>query len=61
MRIGEMARKAGVNVHWHPFLLGPVAQHYGWTASTFVLHPEMGTYMWADLERQCKKYRLPWQ
>ena len=31
MRIEEMARNAGVDVAWKPFLLGPIFQVQGWT------------------------------
>ncbi len=54
MRIDDMARAAGVDVIWRPFLLGPVAlQQQGWTDSIFNTIPAKGRYMWRDLERIC--------
>lgn len=61
MRIGDLARRSGITVRWRPFLLGPVLQHHGWSASVYLLHKEMATYMWRDLQRKCRKYGLPWQ
>ncbi|MGI9463957.1 MAG: 2-hydroxychromene-2-carboxylate isomerase [Aestuariivirgaceae bacterium] len=51
MRIDALADKAGVNVHWKPFLLGPIFADNGWDTSPFNLFPAKGRYMWRDMER----------
>jgi 2-hydroxychromene-2-carboxylate isomerase len=61
MRIEELARAAGVPLHWRPFLLGPVFRELGWSTSPFVLQPAKGRYMWRDMERQTHKYGLDWR
>lgn len=60
MRIEEVAARAGVEVRWRPFLLGPIFRSFGWQTSPFVLQKEKGAYVWKDMERQCRKYGLPW-
>jgi len=60
MRSEAIAARHGVALSWRPFLLGPVFQAVGWTAPPFLALPAKGRYMWTDLERQCRKYRLPW-
>ena len=60
MRIREAAARRGVSVVWQPFLLGPIFKSFGWETSPFVLQKEKGAYMWKDMERQCRKYGLPW-
>lgn len=59
MRIDAAAQKAGVQVTWQPFLLGPIFGAQGWTTSPFNLFPAKGENMWRDLERQAVKYGLP--
>ncbi|GAB2314388.1 DsbA family protein [Stenotrophomonas geniculata] len=61
MRIEDAARQAGRDVHWRPFLLGPIFQAQGWNNSPFVLQKAKGTYVWQDMPRQCRKHDLPWQ
>ncbi|CAN5467687.1 2-hydroxychromene-2-carboxylate isomerase [soil metagenome] len=61
MRIEPLARAAGVDVRWRPFLLGPIFRQMGFDNSPFVLQPEKGAYVWQDMERQCRKYGLPWR
>jgi 2-hydroxychromene-2-carboxylate isomerase len=61
MRIGALAADAGVDVCWRPFLLGPIFKSFGWNNSPFVLQKEKGAYVWQDMERECRKYQLPWQ
>lgn len=61
MRIGALAERAGVEVVWRPFLLGPVFKALGWDNSPFVLQKEKGRYVWQDMLRECRKYDLPWQ
>ena len=58
-RIGALARKAGVNVRWRPFLLGPIFQAQGWNTSPFNIYATKGRYMWRDLERICADLGLP--
>ena len=61
MRIEDAARCAGVAVRWRPFLLGPIFDALGWEAPPFVVQKEKGAYVWQDMERQCRKYGLPWR
>jgi 2-hydroxychromene-2-carboxylate isomerase len=61
MRIESLATAAGVSVRWRPFLLGPIFRELGWNTSPFLLQPAKGAYMWRDVERQCRKYGLPWR
>ncbi len=42
MRIGALARKAGVEVRFRPFLLGPIFKAQGWDTSPFNLLPGQG-------------------
>jgi 2-hydroxychromene-2-carboxylate isomerase len=53
MRIGVLAREAGVTVNFRPFLLGPIFKAQGWETSPFNLYPAKGRHMWRDLERTC--------
>jgi 2-hydroxychromene-2-carboxylate isomerase len=59
MRIDGLARKAGVEVAWIPFLLGPILAKWGWQTSPFNLFPSKGRYMWRDVERLAAVYGLP--
>jgi 2-hydroxychromene-2-carboxylate isomerase len=59
MRIGALARGAGVTVRFRPFLLGPIFKAQGWTTSPFNLYPAKGRHMWRDLERLCADLKLP--
>lgn len=61
MRIETLARAAGVEVVWRPFLLGPVFLSLGWNDSPFNIYPPKGRYMWRDLARLCAKYGLPFR
>ncbi len=58
MRIDALADAAGVDVHWRPFLLGPIFAAQGWNTSPFNIYPAKGRYMWRDMQRQCDKYGL---
>uniref|UniRef100_E1TER4 2-hydroxychromene-2-carboxylate isomerase n=1 Tax=Burkholderia sp. (strain CCGE1003) TaxID=640512 RepID=E1TER4_BURSG len=60
MRIEAEAAARGVRVLWRPFLLGPIFRALGYDNSPFVLQKEKGTYVWKDMERQCRKYGLAW-
>jgi 2-hydroxychromene-2-carboxylate isomerase len=51
MRVGDLARTAGVIVRWRPFLLGPIFRTQGWNDSPINLYPLKGRYVWRDLER----------
>lgn len=59
MRIDQVANRAGVDVRWRPFLLGPIFKAQGYSDSPYNLFPVKGRYMWRDLERLCAKQRLP--
>lgn len=61
MRIEELARKADVRIAWRPFLLGPIFRDFGWNTSPFVVQVEKGRYVWKDMERQARKYGLPFR
>ena len=60
MRIEAEAARAGVDVAWRPFLLGPIFQAFGWNTSPFVLQKTKGEYVWRDMIRQTRKYGLDW-
>jgi len=57
-RIGALARDAGVEVVWKPFLLGPIFKAQGWKDSPFNIYEAKGRYMWRDMERLCEQYGL---
>jgi 2-hydroxychromene-2-carboxylate isomerase len=63
LRIEGLARDAGVDVGWRPFLLGPIFKQQGWTTSPFNLYPAKGRYMVRDIERVAASrglgFRLP--
>jgi 2-hydroxychromene-2-carboxylate isomerase len=59
MRIAPLAKARGVNVHWRPFLLGPIFKAQGWDNSPFNLYPAKGRYMRRDLDRICGALALP--
>jgi 2-hydroxychromene-2-carboxylate isomerase len=61
MRIEQAAANLGLAIEWRPFLLGPVFQSFGWSNSPFILQPWKNEYVWKDMERQCRKYGLPWR
>jgi 2-hydroxychromene-2-carboxylate isomerase len=52
MRIEEATAKAGVDVAWKPFLLGPIFGAQGWQTSPFNIYPDKGRNMWRDMERR---------
>jgi len=58
-RLGPLARDAGVEVKWRPFLLGPIFRAQGWETSPFTVYPAKGANMWRDMERLAQKYGLP--
>jgi 2-hydroxychromene-2-carboxylate isomerase len=53
MRVEHMAKAAGVDLVWRPFLLGPIFGAQGWNDSPFNIYPAKGANMWRDLERIC--------
>jgi len=61
MRIGALAREAGVRINFRPFLLGPIFKAQGWDTSPFNLYPAKGRHMWRDLERICGALDLPFR
>jgi 2-hydroxychromene-2-carboxylate isomerase len=61
MRIGALAGKAGVEVRFRPFLLGPIFKAQGWDTSPFNLFPAKGRHMWRDVERICGELQLPFR
>jgi 2-hydroxychromene-2-carboxylate isomerase len=58
MRIGDVARSAGVAVRWRPFLLGPIFKAQGLDTSPFNIYTTKGRHMWRDLERTCEELGL---
>jgi 2-hydroxychromene-2-carboxylate isomerase len=62
MRVeGECAR-AGVELAYRPFLLGPIfSDLLGIKDSPFNVQPVRGRYMWRDLERLCQKHGIAWR
>ncbi len=61
MRISELAERAGVQVEWRPFLLGPIFKAQGWETSPFNLYPAKGRYMLRDMERLTASRGLPFR
>jgi 2-hydroxychromene-2-carboxylate isomerase len=59
MRAGPLAAAAGVELHWRPFLLGPIFKAHGLQTSPFNLYPVMGRYSWRDMERLAALQGLP--
>lgn len=58
LRIGDLARAAGVTVRYRPFLLGPIFSAQGWDNSPFNIYEAKGRYMWRDLARLCESHGL---
>ena len=61
MRIDDLARAAGVEVLWKPFLLGPIFFAQGWTTSPFNIYPAKGRYMVREMERLTAARGLPFK
>lgn len=61
VRIADLARRAGVEVVWRPFLLGPIFRAQGWETSPFNLFPAKGRYMLRDMERLTASRGLPFR
>ena len=58
-RIEPLAKAAGVEVRWRPFLLGPIFKAQGMETSPFNLYPLKGKYMWRDMARWSELLKLP--
>ena len=62
MRVEAECARAGVQVEYRPFLLGPIfTELLGIKDSPFNAQPVRGRYMWRDVERLCGKHGLPWR
>jgi 2-hydroxychromene-2-carboxylate isomerase len=62
LRVEEACARAGVQLEYKPFLLGPIfTEQLGIKDSPFNVFPVRGRYMWRDLERLCEKYDLPFR
>ncbi|HLL26179.1 MAG TPA: 2-hydroxychromene-2-carboxylate isomerase [Xanthobacteraceae bacterium] len=59
MRIAPLAKEAGVEVRWRPFLLGPIFKAQGMETSPFNIYPLKGKYMWRDMARWSELLKLP--
>jgi 2-hydroxychromene-2-carboxylate isomerase len=61
VRIEALAKQAGVQVTYRPFLLGPIFKAQGWTTSPFNLFPAKGQYMVRDITRVASDRGLPFR
>ena len=62
MRVESECARAGVELVYRPFLLGPIFHELlGIKDSPFNVEPVRGRYMWRDLERLCAKHGIPWR
>lgn len=61
VRIEAEAKKAGLEIAYRPFLLGPIFKAQGWTTSPFNLFPAKGQYMVRDLTRLATARGLPFR
>jgi 2-hydroxychromene-2-carboxylate isomerase len=59
MRIAALAERAGVQVRWRPFLLGPIFRAQGYEDSPFNTMPLKRAHMWSDLDRLVRIAGLP--
>src|SRR3984893_10570374 len=59
MRIEPLAKVAGVELRWRPFLLGPIFKAQGMETSPFNLYPLKGKYLWRDMARWSETLKLP--
>lgn len=59
MRIEGIAARAGVDLVWRPFLLGPIFKAQGWETSPFNLYPAKGRNMIRDMQRIAADRGLP--
>jgi|SRR5271165_3018803 len=61
MRIGDLAKNAGVHIVWKPFLLGPIFKAHGWDTSPFNVYQSKGFYMIRDIQRIAEARGLPFR
>jgi 2-hydroxychromene-2-carboxylate isomerase len=61
MRIEAMAEKAGVDIVWKPFVLGPIFSAQGWSTSPFNIYPAKGRYMVREMQRLTAERGLPFE
>ncbi|HTD05799.1 2-hydroxychromene-2-carboxylate isomerase [Undibacterium sp.] len=61
MRLPALAQRAGIQINWRPFLLGPIFQQQGWNNSPFIIYADKGAYMWKDMAREAAKHALPFR
>lgn len=59
VRVENLARAAGIEVVWRPFLLGPIFRAQGWATSPFDLFPAKGRHMRRDMARIAAARGLP--
>ena len=60
-RVEALAARAGVELAWRVFLLGPIFGAQGWNDSPFNIYPAKGAYMWRDMERRCAQFGIPFR
>lgn len=56
-RVDTVARAAGVDVTWRPFLLMPILVERGIQP----IHPIKFQYIWRDLERRARRHGIPYK
>lgn len=61
VRIKPLAVKAGIEVRFRPFLLGPIFKAQGWDTSPFSIYQAKGRYMWRDMERLAADLAVPFR
>lgn len=61
MRISELAARAGVELSWRPFLLGPIFKAQGWNTSPFNIYPAKGRFIIRDMQRITADRGLPFK
>lgn len=61
VRIEALAKTAGLQIVYRPFLLGPIFKAQGWTTSPFNLFPAKGQYMVRDITRVASDRGLPFR
>ena len=59
MRIEPLAKIAGIEVRWRPFLLGPIFKTQGMETSPFNLYPLKRKHMLRDMARWSEVLKLP--
>lgn len=58
LRVEDLAKTKGVEVTWHPFLLGAIYKMMNMPTPPMQLTPQKEAYMWMDAKRQAKKYGI---